>query len=283
MYSSSFLVILYGKELSESLTVLSLIELAGVFPKNCNLVIWNNGPNYLSDKDLSKISSKGVSVHFEETIDNISISDIYNKFIHGFPSDRYIILDHDSLLNNDYIDSVFGICCDEVGVPKITSKGIIRSPTVDGHGFSGSEYRSGFIVGIGSGVVFGSDLCVDLVKSFGDVFDSRFYFYGVDTTFFYRINSLKIPEKIKIISGFEHSLSRLEFESDKVKAFRILERSYDAGLTFRYYHNLLDFMVFLFKCSGSFIFKKIRGEREFINPFLLIKSYVNGLHYRNNK
>ncbi|WP_413691538.1 hypothetical protein [Psychromonas sp. KJ10-2] len=98
--------------------------------------------------------------------------------------------------------------------------------------------RKSKVVSIGSGLVIGRDVAAFVKKIYGDIFDERFYLYGVDTTFFLRVFNSNLSNRINIISGFQHSLSRLQKESNEVKKFRCIERSYDKGLTIRFYKKI---------------------------------------------
>jgi len=122
-----------------------------------------------------------------------------------------------------------------------------------------------------------------LKEKYGQVFNQRFYLYGVDTTFFYRVFNSRLISKIKIINGFEHSLSRLEVESDKVKAFRRLERTYDLGISLRYYYSWPKIVYFVFKFTFTHIKNRILKKDTSLYYKHFIKAIVTGTHYRSNK
>lgn len=119
-YSAAFLVLLYGKEISASET-LNSIRKQKVPVGNNLLVIWNNGPELLQERHVSDFELLGFDVVIRETITNESLSKIYNQFITNYASDKYIILDDDSQLNQNYIDRAFNLTTKDIGVPQIFS------------------------------------------------------------------------------------------------------------------------------------------------------------------
>ncbi|MCF1428878.1 MAG: hypothetical protein LPH19_13290, partial [Shewanella sp.] len=126
-YSAAFLVLLYGKEAESSETLNSLKSLA-LQEQDCLLVIWNNGPKPLQERDLTEFEQLGVDVTICESIENRSLSKIYNQFIAEFKSEKYIVLDDDSQLNQEYLQAVFELKPDEVGVPQIFSNQKLTGP-----------------------------------------------------------------------------------------------------------------------------------------------------------
>lgn len=131
--NTSILVVLYNKKIYQSQTLVSLKELS-VNLNNFELVIWNNGPDELDKSEkyhcefFSSLEAKFCFVNIIETIDNISLSKIYNKFINESKSEKYIILDHDSYLNIDYINDVINKN-NLLLLPKVLSNGKICSPS----------------------------------------------------------------------------------------------------------------------------------------------------------
>lgn len=283
MFTSSFLVLLYGKHISESPTLKSFLSLDYDF-RNINLVIWNNGPSELNDYDVSQFVQKGFNVSIIETLNNISLSLIYNSFIANYSAKTYVILDDDSSLNSEYVTNVFNLSDNEIGMPVITDEGVCKFPYKN----NGKLLAAGEmlliedeIFTISSGLVIGS-LIVDKIKSkYGDVFDENFYFYGIDTTFCLRIMSLKLTPSIKIISGFEHSLSLSISESTQIKKFRCLESSYATGLSLRYYIPNYIIPIKLLLASLKSFKRFILSEPQTFNVFYIIKALLIGRHYKN--
>ncbi|WP_111977438.1 hypothetical protein [Algibacillus agarilyticus] len=280
MFQTAMLVLLYNKEIVDSGTLNSLIKLSKQCP-SIKLVIWNNGPKKLANRDCLQFEALGYDVEIKETLHNESLAVIYNRFIAMNQADKYIILDDDSELNDEYLLAVLKCGAAEVAMPKITSAGIVRSPTIDYIPYiEYSTFNSkNLVLGIGSGLVIGEHITNTLKENYSDIFDERFYLYGVDFTFCRRLFDCKLTDKIKVIPGFEHSLSRLAEEDVKITRFRRLERSYDLGLTLRYYFPLPTAVFKLFK-----VFIKIYILRRMakVNFGTVIKAFLTGIHYRNN-
>jgi hypothetical protein len=282
VFNSAVLVVLYNSEIKSSSTLLSLRE-HGSLLKSVKLVIWNNGPNLLTNKDVSFLSELDVDIFINETICNESLAVIYNNFLNMVDAQRYIILDDDSKLNAAYINAASKIISQGLGVPEIISFGKIRGPILNGYVCTTSSEISNKdkLLAIGSGMVVGSDFKNELLLKYTNVFDERFYLYGVDTTFFYRVFESCLSSKIEVISGFEHSLSRLESESKSISSFRKLERTYDRGLRLRYYTPIWHTVYLVVKFSFSTVLKKIQKKDTSFYYFSLLKALVMGKHYRS--
>jgi hypothetical protein len=275
--SISILVVLYSCEIKESKTIATLIS-AGGARKNVNLIIWNNGPKHLESIDYQNIQNRGfASVSVIETIENRALSKIYNDFINQWASERYVFLDHDSTLNNQFLDVALGDEQLHIGVPLITVTDEVKSPSMNirkGHE-NGPYNHKDRIVGIGSGVVLSAYAVTLLKNKYTNVFDERFYLYAVDTTFFFRVRNSGLNRLIKLIKGFEHSLSRLEIESIEKIKFRKVERSYAIGLCTRYYFSQCKFLFL------KIIIKRLLG-RDTLSVRTVFSVLILGYHYRNN-
>lgn len=77
-----------------------------------------------------------------------------------------------------------------------------------------------------------------------------------------------------MIDGFEHSLSRLENESQSMTRFRQIERAYDLGITIRHYFPLPKALFILSKQ----IIKFVLGKLSWLQLKLIFKSYKTGHH-----
>lgn len=278
---SSILVVLYDCEIFESNTINSIRNFKY---KNTKLIIWNNGPKFLNEYNPGDFIGCGLDVEIKETIYNESLAVIYNDFILNNHSDRYIILDHDSKISFPYINEALKINKYNFGIPHIYSLGKPRSPIVNKTPLLCKDAelkRNDEIVGIGSGIIIGSEVVEKIKSVYGNVFDERFYLYGVDTTFFKRINNVLPNDYIKIINGFEHSLSRLELESEVLTKFRKKERSYDKGLTLRYYYPPIKQIYIVLRITITAIIKKAMNINNSLNYYSFIKSYITGKHYRD--
>ncbi|MGL5936253.1 MAG: hypothetical protein ACRCZI_11605, partial [Cetobacterium sp.] len=194
------LIVLYGKSISESETIKSLNLLDGV-SKNIDLVIWNNGPAPI-DFDVETLINNAT---FIETLDNKPLSIIYNNFINSFDAERYVILDDDSKITQLYINKIIDSNFDmQIPIIYCEETGMHYSPKLNGGAFYGEFKKSDTITAIGSGLCINKNIANKIADYYGDVFDSRFAFYGIDTTFFKRLRKLGLSNRVEIISGFKH-------------------------------------------------------------------------------
>lgn len=235
----SILVVAYNCEIEDSATIKSLLTSALHFG-GATLCIWNNGPREICIEQpvMSKLEACGLNTVLKQTITNKPLSWIYNTFIESWPSDNYVILDHDSNLTKEYLSFVTNTQQTFVGMPTILTKGVPRSPCSHGVYSAGPYTKKDYVTAIGSGITISKEVIKIVKAKYGSVFDNHFALYGVDTSFFARLNNLGLVEKLQSIPGFEHSLSRLEIESKEVTAFREAERSYDLGLMLRHYPSI---------------------------------------------
>lgn len=282
-YNVAFLVVLFNKEINNSETINSLIKTNQEF-NFCKLIIWNNGPLELKSNDVKKLSLMNLDVSIIETVGNISLAKIYNEFIRIINSNKYVLLDHDTAINNKFLEDVFTAEINNLSVPIIKMNGKIQYPKINGTVIKEKQVydKKSNIISIGSGLVIGKDFILKIVdKKYKTLFDENFYLYGVDSTFFYRINGLKLNGYVSIINGFEHSLSRLEKEKEEITLFRLVERSYDAGLKYRYYYPFYKSVFYVSRAILAYFVRRVclRKQRIVLKDF--INAYTKGKHYRN--
>lgn len=282
MFDTAIIVLLYNKEIGESNTLSSLTSSEVQF-NDAKLVIWNNGPKKLVDTDVSTFTNLGYEVHIEETLHNESLAVIYNSFINDNQAKKYILLDDDSNLNGGYIKAACDSTRSVVSMPIISSAGKVENPKINSIVYNKEQNitPNDEVITIGSGLVVGREIVFELLKRFSTVFDERFYLYGVDTTFCHRLAMSKLIGSVRVIAGFEHSLSRLDVESEQVTKFRQRERSYDFGMTLRYYYSLPR-SVYLLARITLHVFKCITlNKRRVFSLRFLFKAYLTGKHYRD--
>lgn len=284
MHQLSILVLLYNCGLEKSKTLSSLLNV-NFLGNNVNLVIWNNGPEKLKGIDYFNNKSKNIEIEFIETLHNESLSKIYNTFIENNNSSKYLILDHDSLLDQLYINSVISSERNNISIPQIICDNIIRAPFINGKVYDKKIIfdNTDLIISIGSGLVIGNDVVKEMKNEYGKVFDERFFLYGVDTSFFKRLNKcLKDNSfKICILPPISHSLSRLETEGKLISRFRIIERSYDMGLSLRFYTRSYKIPIYLIKYFFATLISYMTNKKRHYSFRLLMKSFLQGKHYRN--
>jgi hypothetical protein len=273
-YKLTILIVLYNKEVEDSTTFNSIdsaLQYLNTSKNEIKICFWNNGPKEIK----SDIKTNNYTFDFIQTVDNRSLSYIYNIFLNNNDSERYIILDHDSELSKDYIHECLNDNVDCM-VPTIMTSNNIESPKVYPQR---SFYGPNTVLAIGSGICISKSLRDKYKQQFSEVFDQRFYFYGVDSTFFLRLNKLNLAQALKTSKSVVlHSLSRCEDEGEEIKEFRIKERSYDQALTLRYYFCKFTAIIAFKKMLGALFFNKSDIKMKYFIP-----AFVSGKHYKSNK
>lgn len=279
MNKQLFLIVVYNKKIAESCTFNKVVN--SKFSDDSLCVIWNNGPTSCEEEFLN-VYEYNKNIRYHETLHNISLAKIYNEVINKYNAQIYIILDDDSSLTDAYFEAVKQISPNEVGMPVIYYDRKIINPCINGQIYSKGINidANDTITTIGSGLVVGRDVASQLFKAYNSVFDERFYLYGVDTTFCFRLNKLKINDKIKVIDGFEHGLSRLEGKNDKLTLFRKIERSNDLALQIRYYKEKKHWFLMMVLLLASSIKKFITFQPQQYKYSTIIKTFVKGKHER---
>ncbi|WP_426358467.1 hypothetical protein ACPUVO_18905 [Pseudocolwellia sp. HL-MZ19] len=282
MYDSSILVLLYNCEIWNSKT-LNALKISNTSFYNCKLVIWNNGPHYFSKIGIKEFESLGFDVEIIQTMENKALSHIYNKFINDNTAQRFIILDDDSSIDDTYLNETLTINENQIGVPRIYSNSEQTGPLLNGKIYNTKLplLNSDKFVAIGSGVVIGKLITDELKKKYKEVFDSRYYLYGVDTTFFLRVTYCQLNTSIELMKGFKHSLSRLEDESVETKHFRKLERTYDLGMTLKNYYPIYKTIYFVIKYTKIYLGHRLTKQDTKLYYKYFIKALWTGKHYRN--
>lgn len=265
-----YVVLLYNKTVDFS-TTLKLFKCMVI--DNAKLIIWNNGPSSISLELEYLNENRWGSVELIQTLDNKPLSYIYNQVIERYPAERYVFLDDDSQLTETYLMAMASSNAG-VAVPAILSHGEYRSPTVSGKFTPGPYQVTDKVIAIGSGIGVRHDIAQKIKNHYGDVFDSRFALYGVDTTFFLRLYQLGLSDQVEMIDGFEHNLSRLESESQAMSRFRQVERAYDLGLTIRHYTPWKQAIFVIFKQAV----KLTLGKLTWLQFVALCKAFKTGRH-----
>ncbi|WP_413693983.1 hypothetical protein [Psychromonas sp. KJ10-2] len=283
MLETAILVLLYNKEMKDSSTLNSLMKSTVQYSK-AKIVIWNNGPKKLNIVNSQDLIDLGYQIEVVETISNDSLAVIYNRFIKANPAKKYILLDDDSELSEEFISASANSQPEHLSLPIITSNGKVQYPSIDRKRYSSlTEIKpESRIMTIGSGLVIGREVVNALKQHYKSVFDERFYLYGVDTTFCLRVNKSGQAKSVKLITGFDHSLSKLENETIKMVRFRRIERSYELGLKLRYYIPLSRSLFFLLKTGTSVLKRLCLGKRYKVSFLYVVKAFISGKHYRSN-
>ncbi|HBR1028452.1 TPA: hypothetical protein L9K80_002102 [Klebsiella quasipneumoniae subsp. similipneumoniae] len=273
MHDISFVVVLYGKELQDSKTLMSLLK----FEFNFNtLLVYNNGPSLLSvdNNIISMLKNRFAQVTVIEDITNAPLSKIYNYFLKNVKSNSYVILDDDTELNENYIFMLIQNSLKQefdLVIPKIISLDarqyypISNGVVIEKEGYIEGETN---LLSISSGIVLNKSIFKKMLSNDNNIFDERYALYGVDTSFFKKITK-KTDLKICISSYLSHSLSRAE---SKDSYFRRKERLIDLAISTRCYPSLFNYYYFLKKLI-SLLFTS-----EFKLAILMINVFLKGRH-----
>jgi hypothetical protein len=263
------LVVCYGIKPRESITLRTLKKKEPV--DSLNIKVWNNGPDTWSDDDLEFIDFENQEVF--QDIRNASLSSIYNKFCLDLVDGYILILDHDSdlsgyvFLENDSVD----IYC-----PYVCQNGQSLFPLLNNTLPSqGLEMRFKVLSTISSGMCISSRLVSEMMKKYGDVFDTSFTFYGVDTSFLIRVKKIRSLVIFMSEGSIEHDLSRLNV-TESLSFFRVYERLIDAVILFRRYPSRSSLLGLLTQVKLSY---KIVGCNYILK---LVKIFILGRHPRSN-
>ncbi|MCF1282590.1 glycosyltransferase family 2 protein [Acinetobacter pittii] len=273
---TALVVIVYGKALEDALTIQSLL---GFERKLDHLLIVNNGPTVIDENSavLSALAQKHHHVVLENQVQNKPLSWIYNDFIQQYDADYYVLFDDDTEINIEYQNILFTAQDIDIELPKIISMSdnVQYYPLVNG----AIEQKDGIIsnakeiFSIGSGLVISKGVKLYFIENKMELFDSHFALYGVDFSFFRKINCIEQKSKVFNISSrsyINHSLSRAEKE---ISEWREKERLYDLVLTLKYYYSYAELRIL------KLFFKKILGGKM-NDALLVLRTAFNGAHPR---
>jgi hypothetical protein len=231
------LVVTHNKEPESVVTVNSLRSLGIINNKEYKIVVWVNESNIIN-KHL-----EGADVILSKANENLSF--IYNEVIHnryaGYESITIFDDDTDvdkSLFESDNIEGPY------VLAPTVLykDKKVYPIKIINNQVVGNEKYLTG-IKSINSGLTISKEAVDILQKEYGTVFDSRFSFYGVDFSLFYRLNDIN-EIKIAQIGNIEHSLSRLEAKYE-VNSFRWKQKIFENILMARNYPKYNSKVIFV--------------------------------------
>lgn len=187
----ALVVIVYGKTLQQSLTIQDLLKFK--YPLS-QLLIVNNGPEKISENNLyiQQLGQIHHQVILQNQLQNKPLSWIYNDFIQGCTADYYVLFDDDTEINQQYQDILFNLQDVDLELPEIRARCDLkpRFPMVNSKLLNqrGDIIQPNSIYSVGSGLIISNNIKNFFKEKNIEIFDSHFAFYGVDTTFFTRIN-----------------------------------------------------------------------------------------------
>ena len=271
-------VVLYNKELVQSKTLVSICSCKYT---DADLVIYNNGPHNVDANNFifRTLENKFISVKIVNDVNNKPLSMIYNSAIINNPeADRFVFLDDDTILSDFYFNGISNTQVDLI-VPIIKEKNSPYYPLVNGlpcDKFKNVDLSFETLFSIGSGLVIYRTLVNKFCIYKLSPFDERFALYGVDFSFFRRLQFLSNNgETINIIINgmLEHSLSRNEgFISEE----RHVERLIDVVLSAKFYSKSLWIDIYTMM---KVIAREIKHLR-FHHAIFALKLYLRGKHPR---
>jgi hypothetical protein len=274
----SALIVIYDKNLSDSETLRSLSHLNF---NNLNIVIVNNGPQYLlEDEFYLSLERKFVSVALKNFTINKPLSWVYNDFINDNDSDRYIILDDDTVLTSDYFERlVFSNEEYMLGLPIMVSRYDKKQYTPFFNGEFKTDTRGNisgnFNFSITSALVLSREIINVIKKRFGTIFDECFALYNIDNSLFIRLETIA-KEGIAIVTYLSnvsllHDFSNID--SVKEPQWRTEEKMIAQTISIKRY----------FKGGYRQIIKQVFFKMlklEFRNCYLIVRTFVEGKHPR---
>lgn len=272
-------VIVYNKALNESTTLQSLLNFTHAIQE---LVIVNNGPDPLNEDDFFlALQQKHNQVYLENHLQNKPLSWIYNDLLEKHNADYYVLFDDDTIINSQYEQHLFNTLNDtDIEFPKIYARveHVQHFPMLNGKLLEKNGVIEDIqsIFSVGSGLILSKRIKTIFIEKFGHVFDQHFAFYGVDSTFFIRLNLLlseSIPFKITSCSYLNHGLSLTE---EALTPWRKREFIYENTLKVKYYSSnafmaRLKFIRLMYRKLSHFEFSDLR---------LVIKTFLSGKHPR---
>ncbi len=285
----TILVVLFNRDTILNDTTKSLLK-QGELLGTVDLIIFNNGPGQfldLNNEFIDSLRSIYSLVEIKQDINNNPLSVIYNEFVKKYPSDYYLILDDDTKISSDYINKTLKLAIEEspdVLLPAIISNhnGEVYYPFIDGSPIKDSMIKAGCrivnndVCSIGSGLTISHRVLQEFSREGLDAFDERFALYGVDFSFFRRLNFLKYSGcevSCYIVDYIIHDMSGVQ---KKISRNRYIEREFDKVLSIKHHSsNLLYSYIKIFKLMVGYLF-----QRDLDMGLRAFKVYLSGRHPR---
>jgi len=274
-----FLVVLYGLKPAASATLRSLLaQPLAALPADSALLVWNNGPTPLAEAERQALlAAPGWrQVLVEEDLGNPPLSRVYNQALR-LGTERLVIFDQDTVVDERYLQALAQEA--DVLVPLVLGAGAIRYP----HQYKQVVTAEGPLdpqatVTISSGLCLTQGLAGRIAARHGDVFDERFALYGVDVSFFLRVQALAREEPVELLCAgmLDHSLSELEAETPAQRRFRDIEKFYVALLLRLHYKGASRGKVL------RYLGRQLLGNRLYLYGVLprMLRTILSGRHPR---
>lgn len=242
------LVVLYKQKVSESNTLLSLLNCKESLSEKL-LFVWDNSPYPLDPADFFFLEDQFEYFKYFNSKDNKSLSELYNTVIKRIKFDKIFIFDQDTTLTDEYfklVDSA-AITNIDIGVflPFVKNNDRVVSPLpYSAINFDHSKLTKKGRISAKDKTAFASGLCIRecVFKRDNIWFDENLSFYGIDYKFILDYGDFN--EFMYLIDyKLEHSLSFTEEETKEVKIKRfdsnITASFYLASARFNFYQKLI--------------------------------------------
>ncbi|MDR6678351.1 glycosyltransferase family 2 protein [Pseudomonas oryzihabitans] len=274
-----FLVVLYGLRPRDSATLRSLLaQPVASLPADSGLLVWNNGPQALDETERQTLlATPGwAQVLIEEDLGNPPLSRVYNRALQ-LGTERLVVFDQDTVVDERYLQALGREA--ELLVPLVLGAGAIRYP----HQYKQVVTSEGPLdpqatVTISSGLCLSRGLAQRIAARHGDIFDERFALYGVDVSFFLRVQGLAREEPVELLCAgvLDHSLSELEEETPAQRRFRDIEKFYVALLLRLHYKGASRGKVL------RYLGRQLLGNRPYLYGVLpqMLRTVFRGRHPR---
>ena len=250
------MLVLYKSNISNCLTIKSLINSKSSLHPDFKICVWDNSPTKQAEEEISTLVDIGCDIEYTHTPQNMSLAKIYNNVIKKNSDFEFLLLlDQDSSFDESYFKE-FEQCVHQnptvkLFIPLIESAGYIVSPGYF-HSFKGkywNQKRHGLMesknmIAITSGMI----VKIDVFHEIG-YFDEQLNLYGIDTNFMIRYRR-HFKNFYVLSSNFNHDLSTHNDEplNTKLRRFKDLRASAIINSKlFPFYIQLLTRTFYLYK------------------------------------
>lgn len=238
------LVVLYKQKVSESNTLLSLLNCKEHLSDKL-LFVWDNSPTALGFSEMIFLEGHFENFKYSHSKDNKSLSEVYNTVIKQIKFDKLFVFDQDTTLTNEYFKLMdcAAIKNKDIGVflPFVKNNDRVVSPlTYNVINFNYfKKIKKGRIFAKNK-IAFASGLCIRewVFKRDNIWFDQNLIFYGIDYKFILDYGDFN---KFMYLIDYklEHSLSFTEEETKEIKIKR-----FDSNITASFYLATVRFNFF---------------------------------------
>lgn len=274
------LVVLYKQKVSESKTLVTLLEVKSTVSDRY-LYVWDNSPTPLESSEIIFLEKQFIRVKYLHSKDNKSLSEVYNSVIKGIKFDKIFIFDQDTSISNDYFELMdcAAISNKDIGVflPFVKNNNRIVSPltykVINFDRFK--KIKTGRTLAKNK-TAFASGLCIkEWVFKKDDIwFDENLNFYGIDYKFILDYGDFNKFMYV-IDYNLKHSLSFTEEEAKEVKIKR-----FDSNIAASFYlanarFNFLQKIIVVFRSFliSSKMFLKYRDFAFYLIFFNKLKIF----------